>query len=58
MAVNEWLNSGLMFHTMRDHVQHGTEILGGMWGARMDTGSRTILEEAMKKLIKDVRKHL
>lgn len=33
-AVNDWLSSGLPFHIMRDHPWHGTEILGGMWGAR------------------------
>jgi hypothetical protein len=35
-AVNEWLNSSLPFHIMRDHPDHGTYILGGMWGARCD----------------------
>lgn len=33
-AVDEWLNSPYDFHIMRDHPYHGTEILGGMWGAR------------------------
>lgn len=33
-AVDEWLNSSFNFHIMRDHPYHGTEILGGMWGAR------------------------
>lgn len=33
-AVNEWLQSGKLFHVMRDHPAHATEILGGMWGAR------------------------
>ena len=33
-AVHEWLNSGKAFHIMRDHPQHGIEILGGMWGVR------------------------
>jgi len=33
-AVNEWLKSEKDFHIMRDHPQHGTEILGGMWGVR------------------------
>ncbi|XP_057295755.1 uncharacterized protein LOC130624199 [Hydractinia symbiolongicarpus] len=31
-AVREWLTSGHIMHVMRDHVQHGTVILGGMWG--------------------------
>lgn len=33
-AVVEWLKSGAMFHIMRDHPHHATEILGGMWGVR------------------------
>lgn len=33
-AVLDWLSSGLLFHVMRDHPAHSTEILGGMWGAR------------------------
>lgn len=33
-AVDEWLKSDKTFHIMRDHPYHGTEILGGMWGAK------------------------
>jgi hypothetical protein len=33
-AVNEWLDSDFLFHIMRDHPWHGTQILGGMWGVR------------------------
>lgn len=33
-AVNEWLESNELFHVMRDHPAHSTEILGGMWGAK------------------------
>jgi len=33
-AVNEWLESDKDFHIMRDHPQHGTQILAGMWGCR------------------------
>ena len=53
-AVEDWLNTGLAFHVMRDNPQHGTEILGGMWGARMDSGLRTKLAEAMTKLLDKV----
>ena len=35
-AVDEWLASDKDFHIMRDNHQHGTSILGGMWGARND----------------------
>lgn len=32
-AVNEWIDSGHLFHVVRDHPWHGTEIMGGIWGA-------------------------
>lgn len=32
-AVKEWIDSGLPFHSMRDHQYHGVPILGAMWGA-------------------------
>jgi hypothetical protein len=33
-AVEEWLKSDKLFHIMRDHPYHKTEILGGMWGVK------------------------
>ena len=33
-AVEEWLQSDKLFHIMRDHPYHKTEILGGMWGVK------------------------
>tara|TARA_R110002110_G_scaffold43418_14_gene134896 strand:- start:246 stop:893 length:648 start_codon:yes stop_codon:yes gene_type:complete len=33
-AVDEWLTGDKDFHIMRDHPQHATEIMGGMWGVR------------------------
>jgi len=54
-AVEDWLTSGLAFHVMRDNPYHTTAILGGMWGARMDTGLRDVLDTAMRKLINNVR---
>jgi hypothetical protein len=33
-AVKEWLATDKNFHIMRDHMWHGTTILGGMFGAR------------------------
>ena len=54
-AVSQWLEeSGLPFHVMRDHPMHGTEILGGMWGARLDTGHREQLRGAMERLLASV----
>ena len=34
LAVDEWMESDKGFHIMRDHPWHGTQILGGMWGAK------------------------
>ena len=57
-AVTQWLEeSGLPFHVMRDHPMHGTEILGGMWGARLDTGHRDQLRGAMERLLASVSSH-
>lgn len=34
-AVDEWINSGLKFHAMRDHPNHRFHVfMGGMWGVR------------------------
>jgi hypothetical protein len=49
-AVSEWLKSDKNFHIMRDHPQHFTEILGGMWGTRGN-----ILPN-MRKMIDDYTK--
>jgi hypothetical protein len=32
-AVDEWIASGLFFHTMHDAPQHTDPILGGLWGS-------------------------
>ena len=53
-AVQEWIDTGLAFHVMRDNPFHGTEILGGMWGARLDSGMRQTLTEAMTELLDNV----
>lgn len=34
VAVNTWLSSDKLFHVMRDHPAHSTEIMAGMWGAK------------------------
>jgi hypothetical protein len=34
LAVDKWLKSDKVFHIMRDHPYHNTEILGGMWGVK------------------------
>jgi len=33
-AVQEWIESDLPFHIMRDNPAHNIAILGGMWGAK------------------------
>ncbi len=32
-AISSWIDSGKTFHIMRDHPNHRTPMLGGMWGA-------------------------
>jgi len=34
MAVDEWLESGKLFHIMRDHPDHHYYILGGLFGMK------------------------
>lgn len=36
-AVKEWILSNYSVHVMRDHPDHGTDILGGMFGLRQST---------------------
>lgn len=31
-AVEQWLASDKLFHSMRDYPAHNTELMGGMWG--------------------------
>lgn len=33
-AVEEWLSGPKLIHVMRDHPEHSTPIMGGMWGAK------------------------
>lgn len=35
-ALQEWEQSGLFAHVMRDHPEHNVAMLGGMWGCRYD----------------------
>ena len=55
-AVTQWLEeTEEPFHVMRDNPHHGTEILGGMWGARMDTGHREEFRGVMGELLEAAR---
>ena len=52
-AVEEWLESGLQVHAMRDHPAHNTAMLGGMWGARMTEESRPRWVETWREMVRD-----
>lgn len=47
VAVEEWICGGKMFHVMRDHPKHKTQVMGGAWGMR------TSLIPSMEKMIMD-----
>lgn len=49
-AVEQWLATNKTFHVMRDHPQHDTTILGGMWGARWDQLSAPRVAEELARL--------
>ena len=34
LAVNDWISGTKSFHIMRDHPQHSTQVMGGMWGVQ------------------------
>jgi len=34
LAVQEWINSEYLFHSMRDSIHHSLPLQGGMWGAK------------------------
>ncbi len=36
-AVSDWLSRSYHYHIMRDNPQHVQQILGGMWGVRLDS---------------------
>ena len=52
-AVQEWLDSSKEFHFMRDHPQHGTTILGGVWGCKMTETVRNQWKNTWKKAFED-----
>ncbi|QQP40602.1 Uncharacterized protein FKW44_014707, partial [Caligus rogercresseyi] len=53
-AVREFMSTNKSIHAMRDHMQHGTEILGGMWGARLGIlHQRMLIENALYRLLRD-----
>ena len=42
-AVNEWLSSNHILHIMRDHPMHNAEILGGLWGIKVNDEIKSLL---------------
>ena len=49
-AVQEWLKSNKIFHTMRDRNVHGTSILAGLWCFRNDK-DRNLGEKLWKVIL-------
>ena len=57
MMILPIVSNGMMNDaTFRDNPYHNTAILGGMWGARMDTGMRNTLDQSFRQLINSVRR--
>ena len=51
-AVQEWLESHMPFHAMRDHPSHYFPMQSGMWGADNDLIGGKAAEKLTKSLIK------
>lgn len=51
-AVDQWIESGKILHTMRDHGAHCRGINGGLWGAKGGAlpNMLTLIEEWLKTL--------
>ena len=50
-AVNQWLSSDLMFHSMRDHEYHDVPVMGGMFGCVASQWRRA--PQSISKLLKE-----
>jgi hypothetical protein len=55
LAVKEWIASDKDFHIMRDHPQHLTPIMGGMWGCKTKVFRN--LNFDMEKISKEYLSH-
>ncbi|CAG0920569.1 unnamed protein product [Notodromas monacha] len=55
-AVNDWLSSGKILHSMRDNPNHGATILGGMWGtSKLSQLAKNVnWEEIESKMLKQI----
>ena len=45
--VNDWIGSGKMFHSILAHPHHNIPILGGLWGAKINTKLTEIFESSL-----------
>jgi hypothetical protein len=48
-CVKDWERTGKEFHIIRDHIQHGTKIMGGMWGATSQFIQRIDYDDLLKQ---------
>jgi hypothetical protein len=53
-AVDQWEESGYPVHGMRDHPFHGTEIMGGMWGADNHKLGLTVAKSIQQDILKQM----
>jgi hypothetical protein len=51
VAVDDWINSGKIMHTMRDHPHHTVKVFGGMVGFVIDENFK--IEDEINKWIVD-----
>lgn len=52
-AVNQFLDSASMIHVMRDNPNHGTSMMGGMWGTKLNRTVRAKFKESFRAIFKD-----
>jgi len=51
-AVAEWVKSGKLLHVMRDHPQHGIEIMGGLFGIHQPPAVKETFKVYFQQLLK------
>jgi len=52
---NEWLESDKTFHLIRDHPEHGIEILAGLWGCKTMSKLKNIRFYILEHLLKRIK---
>ena len=48
----EWVKSGKLLHVMRDHPQHGIEIMGGLFGIHQPPAVKETFKVYFQQLLK------